>query len=67
MIENTNNLINVYDKDTHPNEKCQKIKTEWIKHCDNLNRKNVSLKNDKECSALFSKYYECIFKDLTKN
>ena len=60
-----NSIINVYDKKTHQNEQCQQIKTEWMKHCDILDRKNDNHKNKSysECNVMFDSYYKCCIDD----
>jgi hypothetical protein len=62
-------LINIYDNEIHPNENCQAIKNDWIKHCDRLNRNklpngHVFFKSIEECRKIFDDYYNCYISDL---
>jgi hypothetical protein len=66
-----NNLINIYDKEKHPNETCQKIKTDWIKHCDRLNKNKLSneivlFKSIIQCNKIFDSYYSCYINAFDK-
>ena len=53
------NVINIYDNKNHSNQECQKIKEEWKKYCDCLNKNNICLKERKECIKSFNEYYLC--------
>ena len=65
------NLINIYDNKIHPNEICQKIKIDWIKHCDRLNKNKISegivlFKSIDQCKKIFDDYYNCYISDFSQ-
>ena len=64
-------LINIYDKEKHPNETCQKIKTDWVKHCDRLNNNKLSneivlFKSIVQCNKIFDSYYKCCINNFNQ-
>ena len=59
-----NGIINIYDKKPHPNDKCEKIKIEWLTHCDILDRKLGNYKSFAQCNDIFDNYYKCYMDDV---
>ena len=55
--------INVYDKDHHPHEDCERIKQEWLKQV--CNAKVKTIEHNEKCYKLFREYYDCHFQYLT--
>lgn len=67
-MDKNNTIVNIYDEKPHFNEKCQKIKEDWIKNCDDLNRnkKNntVFFKERESCKDIFKNYYDCYINSI---
>jgi hypothetical protein len=66
------NLITIYDATPHPNELCQKIKMDWVKHCDRLNRNKLSngivlFKSLEQCNKIFDSYYSCYINNFNQS
>jgi hypothetical protein len=60
------NIINIYDNKVHSNPECQKIKEEWKKYCDCLNKNKICLKERQECIKSFNDYYVCYINNNNK-
>jgi len=60
-------VINIYDKEIHPNQKCQDYKEEWMTYCFSTNNKKhqtfLFYKGTRICNELFNNYYECFVND----
>jgi hypothetical protein len=65
MDKNNNIMFNIYNETPHFDKKCQEIKEDWIKNCDDLNRNkynnNIVLKGRETCKNIFKDYYDCHF------
>lgn len=61
-----NKYINIYDIESNPVEKCEKIKKEWGHSCNfalkNKNTEVLSSQQRKKCINLFNDYIDCYIK-----